>query len=1494
MRKKLPYKGRDIFCLFQMKNLLMLLMCFAVHVGFAQTLISPTGDGGFETGTTFANNGWFTANQGNTNRVWYCGTGQTGFSGSRAAFIGNTTTTVGSSFPAKVNHLYRSVTIPSGATNIVLTFKYKQATLDATFDNTKVFLTSATPVAGTNLTTEQIGNTEYPGASALTVFTTQSINIPVSYAGTTKNLVFSWKCDSFAPDAYGAVDDISLTYTAPATTAPTCASGYAPANATTAIQTNPTFTWSAASGATSYDVYFGTSSTPPFVGNVSTASYYHSAMLSANTTYYWSVVPKNSFGTATGCTTQSFTTGASPVWCTPTYANGCLNGGGTQVDIISKVVLNTLSNTSTCGGYLFYNSTTIPNLGQGQPANIAVTVGNDITQFLGAWIDFNQNGIFESTEGVVSTSTAGANGTANLVLNVPAGAVLGNTRMRIRGGDDVAMTTGQACGATNDPYGETEDYIVNITAPLPLMQCATLNSPANNATNITNFTLSWTPSATGPAAKSYVFYVGTTATPEFFQNTTATSMTITGYTSNTLYYWKIVPKSALATDPTGCATRSFTTGNPFLPYCYSGVTYSTNVEPITLVTFAGINRASSNVVDGSPALENYIADIGSIATNATYTMTLKGNTNEDAFGPYTSYFRVFIDWNQDGDFSDAGESIDGGSISNSTGIDAKVATKSITVPSTALAGTTRMRIKKIYSSGVPATWDACTGSGFGQSEDYSLSVCVATMWYADNDNDGFGNNAVSQSSCTQPTGYVSNNTDCNDDQIQYLDTDGDGFGSTTQVACGVITNNDCNDAVTYYTDNDADGFGALPKLACGTITNVTDCNDAQIQYLDADGDGFGSTTKVACGVVTNDDCNDAVTYYTDNDGDGFGALPKLACSTVTDNTDCNDAVTYYTDSDGDGFGVLPKTNCGTVTNNIDCNDAQLLYTDVDADGFGSDTFAACAGVTNSDDCNDAQVLYTDLDADGFGSDTFAACTGVSNSEDCDDAVILYTDADADGFGSDTFAACNGVANPDDCNDAKVLYSDVDADGFGSDTKVACAGVANSDDCNDNLLTYVDADNDNHGSVVLAPCGVSSHDDCNDANSEVYPGHAEIGYNLIDDDCDGAIDEGFTPKSTTMQSTQCGNILATIDTQLFGNLVAGAQGYRWKITTLGINDAPVEVQEINTQLRVLKLTQLPHYAFDTKYKVEIAVYYAGFLQPYASSSCTVTTPSPTTSLAAACGKSLTSMPDVIYANIVPFATGYRFEVTEVGNPANTQTIDRPLREFRMNLVTAFTVRYGKTYQVRVAVRNTDGSYLGYGSVCTVSTPVFPTTFLQDAQCSNYAVPNNATQIYAYSYPGAISYVFNLSLGGPETGVEVTKNLRTFSLSDFAGQPLIPGATYNLRVRLVFNNVDVEGPYGKACTISLPGSSRQVENAGVMFDAVAWPNPSANDFNIDITTAGTANVSIKVYDMTGRMLENKIMKANDLEAVKIGSQYPSGVYNVIVSQGEEVKTLRVVKR
>ena len=70
-----------------------------------------------------------------------------------------------------------------------------------------------------------------------------------------------------------------------------------PANGSTGVSLTPALSWTAASGAISYDVYFGTSPTPPLVINTTLTSYNPPALL-INTTYYWKIAARSLGGTA--------------------------------------------------------------------------------------------------------------------------------------------------------------------------------------------------------------------------------------------------------------------------------------------------------------------------------------------------------------------------------------------------------------------------------------------------------------------------------------------------------------------------------------------------------------------------------------------------------------------------------------------------------------------------------------------------------------------------------------------------------------------------------------------------------------------------------------------------------------------------------------------------------------------------------------------------------------------------------------------------------------------------------------------------------------------------------------------------------------------------------------------------------------------------------------------------------------------------------------------
>ena len=99
------------------------------------------------------------------------------------------------------------------------------------------------------------------------------------------------------------------------------------------------------------------------------------------------------------------------------------------------------------------------------------------------------------------------------------------------------------------------------------------------------------------------------------------------------------------------------------------------------------------------------------------------------------------------------------------------------------------------------------------------------------------------------------------------------------------------------------------------------------------------------------------------------------------------------------------------------------------------------------------------------------------------------------------------------------------------------------------------------------------------------------------------------------------------------------------------------------------------------------------------------------------------------------------------------------------------------------------------------------------------------------------------------------------------------------------------YYKDCATVKLASSAVVR---APFSVVVYPNPYTETFNLSLSTSSDDKVGIVVYDMTGRLLERREVRPSDMVEQQIGDRYPSGVYNVVVTQGEEVKTLRVIKR
>ena len=75
----------------------------------------------------------------------------------------------------------------------------------------------------------------------------------------------------------------------------------------------------------------------------------------------------------------------------------------------------------------------------------------------------------------------------------------------------------------------------------------------------------------------------------------------------------------------------------------------------------------------------------------------------------------------------------------------------------------------------------------------------------------------------------------------------------------------------------------------------------------------------------------------------------------------------------------------------------------------------------------------------------------------------------------------------------------------------------------------------------------------------------------------------------------------------------------------------------------------------------------------------------------------------------------------------------------------------------------------------------------------------------------------------------------------------------------------------------------------FKVIAYPNPSSSAFTIETSAKGVMSVS--VYDMTGRIIENQQISTNTVE---IGGAYTSGVYSVILENAGQSKTIRLIKK
>lgn len=166
---------------------------------------------------------------------------------------------------------------------------------------------------------------------------------------------------------------------------------------------------------------------------------------------------------------------------------------------------------------------------------------------------------------------------------------------------------------------------------------------------------------------------------------------------------------------TGTATTKTKNKIVNLPF-YNGVCASVaNTEyqtSTTLVQFNTINNASAK----PSGYSNYTNISTNLNRNSAYNLTVRANTD----GDFITNTKVWIDWNQNCSFNDAGEEYNLGDASNVANGVTGNSPLSITVPLSAVLGNTIMRVStKFKDDGLPTS---CENGFDGEVEDYRLNI----------------------------------------------------------------------------------------------------------------------------------------------------------------------------------------------------------------------------------------------------------------------------------------------------------------------------------------------------------------------------------------------------------------------------------------------------------------------------------------------------------------------------------------------------------------------------------------------------------------------------------------------------------------------------------------------------------------------------------------------------------------------------------------------------
>ncbi len=215
------------------------------------------------------------------------------------------------------------------------------------------------------------------------------------------------------------------------------------------------------------------------------------------------------------------------------------------------------------------------------------------------------------------------------------------------GGQNLALVTNDYFGTTRGAYpligqqpgggiatdvgAEENNFLIN--APMGVPDCATLDTPADNLTDVCPsnvMTLDWTPAISGPIpTNGYDVFFGTTNPPPFVANVSVTNYVVNSLTSGQTYYWKIEPKNG-AGNATGCSVFSFSTANHAITSTTPNSICGVGTTQLQATASGGTVTWFANPTGGAPLGTGNTFTTPTISSTTTYYAAAViggGNTN---------------------------------------------------------------------------------------------------------------------------------------------------------------------------------------------------------------------------------------------------------------------------------------------------------------------------------------------------------------------------------------------------------------------------------------------------------------------------------------------------------------------------------------------------------------------------------------------------------------------------------------------------------------------------------------------------------------------------------------------------------------------------------------------------------------------------------------------------------------------------------------------------